>query len=166
VGIPRHKNGAPSRKRRYARTTAVGRVLRNLAKGQKILALVRARFESWGALPVPSKGAEPTGNSELLVPYRLVMAAVDGVDSTMREVVKLEKKGWAPPKKSWVVVFVEGDEVEISDKHRTKYLEVYGKDVIADLIVSKVLPSGELAVRHGQRTPFIVAKSHLARRSE
>jgi len=34
------------------------------------------------------------------------------------------------------------------------------------LVVSKILPTGEIAVRHGRATPFIVAKSHLQLRRQ
>lgn len=92
--------------------------------------------------------------------------AVTDVDAVTGMMKKLDEQGFVPPKKTSIVTYKEGDSVQISERYQAKYLAVYGKDVIDDLIVSKVLESGELAVRHGQRTPFIVSKSHLTRRAE
>lgn len=142
-----------SRKRQYERSTPVGRALKNLTKIEKIGRLTFARLLSWGE-----------GDEELSAAVRWLSECLAANMEATSRITILHEKGWSPPKKSSSISFEESDEVQIAPKYRDKYLEVYGSDYLDDLVVSKVLPSGEIAVRHGRATPFIVAKSHLQSR--
>lgn len=164
----RAANGVHGRKRRYERTTPIGRAQKNLAKVDKTLALVKNRLASWGAVSHDSgSGAGPNEHldeavSEVSDASKLVGCAVDAL-------ARLEKSGFVPARRSSVVSFKAEDEVKIVDKHKGKYLEVYPAQVLDGLVVSKVLPTGEIAVEHARggktRFAFIVPKSHLARRA-
>lgn len=134
----------------------MGRALKNLYKISKIGGLTLERLRSWGG----------SNHEELAMAIRWLEQCLDaGVEATSR-VELLAKVDWSPSPKSASISFSERDLVQISPKYRDKYLEVYGQEVIDDLVVSKVLPSGEVAVRHGRSTPFIVAKSHIVPRRE
>jgi len=160
----RHANGVSGRKRRYERTTPVGRARNNLAKATKVLEIVKTRLGSWGAVPSDDQLAGGGGHStELDSAMTHVTDAVVSVDAARRRLVSLEKHGFVPPKRSSIVVFGVDDQVRVADKHRGKYLEVYPRGVLDRLVVSKILPSGEIAVKNGKVT-FIAPKSHLARR--
>lgn len=149
-------NGVTSgRRRRYERTTPVGRARKNLTKIDRTLQLVRVRLESWGA---------ETDEGPLNRALASVLGAIREISEAAGHITSLEKSHWTPPRRSSVLVFEEGDEVRILDKYQGKYLEVYPAEAIARLVVGKVLPSGEIAVRHGKSSTFIVPKSHLGRR--
>ena len=151
---------AGARRRRYERTTPVGRVKKNLTKADRTLELVAVRLESWGA-----RGPrESIGDSEVLDrALGKVQAARASVAEATAAVSVLEKEGFVPPRRSNVLVFEVGDQVQIGDKYREKYLAVYPPMALKSLIVTKVLPSGEIAVKHEEHA-FIVPKSHLVRR--
>ena len=163
---PRHGGGKTNgvrRKRRYERTTPIGRARKNLAKIDKTLALVRSRLESWGGITYDSGSKE--GVNDIL--DEALSYAVDAgkmVGSAISALGRLEKSGFVPARRSSVVTFESDDQVKISDKYKTKYLEVYPASVLDGLVVSKVLPTGEIAVKHA-KTAFIVPKSHLGRRA-
>lgn len=143
------------RRRRYGRTTPVGRARKNLEKMEKAGDLVAGRFSTW------------LGGGD--AHERTILSAVESLDDALkkvrlviRAVDSLEAAQWSPPKRSSAVSLEEGAPVRIAEKHRQKYLQVYGADVLDDLIVSQILPSG-IAVKHGKASPFIVPKSHLRR---
>jgi len=152
----RNQNGKASggrkRRLRYARSTPVGRLLKNIVKMRKVAAVTLARMSSWG------------GDPALAAAEGMITDADARLGDAFGRMVTLEKAGWTPPKKRSVVVFEEGEQVQIAEKHRKKYLSVYGRDVVDSLVVSKILDSGELAVKHGRAMPFIVSKSHVERR--
>jgi hypothetical protein len=126
----------------------------NLAKVEKIGRLTLDRLRSWGE----------NSNEDLAMAVRWLQQSLDANAEAANRLNILTAIEWSPPKKSSSISFEESEEVKISPKHRDKYLEVYGANIIDDLVVSKILPTGEVAVRHGRATPFIVAKSHLERR--
>lgn len=146
--------GGAGRRRRYARSTPVGRAASNLAKVEKIGRMTLDRLRSWGA----------NSNEDLSMAVRWLEQGLMGIAEATSRVEILVRDEWSPPKKSGSIVFSEHEEVQISPKYRGKYLEVYGPEILDDLVVSKILPSGEVAVRHGRKTPFIVAKSHIVLR--
>lgn len=133
----------------------MGRARKNLVKADRTLQLVRARLESWGA--------STDENGFLDRALASVLGAVREISEAAGHIASLERSHWTPPRRSSVQVFEEGDEVKISDKFQEKYLEVYPADTLVRLVVSKVLPSGEIAVKYG-KSAFIVPKSHLGRR--
>ena len=130
--------------------------MKNLNKIQKVGQLTLDRLRSWGG----------NNNEELAMAIRWLEQSLDAnIEATSRMEI-LARTQWSPPKKSASITFEEDDEVQISPKYREKYLEVYAPDIIDNLVVSRVLPSGEIAVRHGRATPFIVAKSHIVIKRE
>jgi hypothetical protein len=147
------------RRRRYERTTPIGRAQKNLAKVEKILALVKNRLESWGGGAPNEVGT----NGDLDAALGATNDAGDMVSVVVGALAKLEKSGFVPVKRSSVIAFKSNDEVRIVDKYRDKYLEVYAASTLDGLVVSKTLPTGEIAVKHG-KVAFIVPKSHLGRR--
>lgn len=126
----------------------------NLVKVEKIGRLTLERLRSWGE----------NSNEDLAMAVRWLEQSLDANAEAANRLSILVGIEWSPPKKSSSISFEESEEVKISPKYREKYLEVYGPKIVDDLVVSKVLPTGEIAVRHGRATPFIVAKSHIERR--
>ena len=136
----------------------MGRLLKNVLKMRKVAAVTLSRMTSWDS-------AGGGGEDPMLTAATGALRRADAeLHDTFGKISVLQRSGWTPPKKRSVVVFEEGESVQIADKHRKKYLSVYGKDIVDDLVVSKILDSGELAVKHGRAMPFIVAKSHIERR--
>lgn len=125
--------------------------MKNLMKIEKVGRLTLERLRSWGG----------NSNEDLSMAIHWLEQCLEASAEASSRMSILADSGWSPPKKSASIVFSEDDSVQISPKYRDKYLEVYGPETVDDLVVSKVLPSGEIAVRHGRATPFIVAKSHL-----
>jgi hypothetical protein len=87
-------------------------------------------------------------------------------ESIAREVLQLQASGWVPPKKSLAVTFHVGDQVKITVKYRKKYLQLYSAHMLDHLTVTRLLPTGEIAVSGGRLSPFLLAKSHIERRSK
>jgi hypothetical protein len=144
------------KKRRYRRSTPVGRLRRNVQKIGRHAGLMKARITAWKAeMPELS----------------LVLSKIEGVEgavATMDGALEsLEKSNWSPPPRSSALEFVPGQHVAISPKHRQDYESVFedvlkdDPDMLDDLVVDKVLESGKIVVRRGKRTPFPVSKSHL-----
>lgn len=167
-----HANGVPAAaarrggrqgKRRYERTTPIGRARKNLVKAQRVLDIVKSRLVSWGAVPLAPAPADFKPNEDLLLGYQHVGKALEEISMCEGYLAALEESEFIPAKRSSIVVFKLDDEVRVGDKYREKYLEVYPSDVLDRLVVAKVLPSGEIAVKHGKVT-FIAPKSHLGRR--
>lgn len=151
-----HTNGVlrKGRKRTYERTTPVGRVRKHLVKSLKIGEFSVARMQAW----------EHSTDEDLIAALAHARNGVANFTESLKYIAKLFEKNWTPPKKSTTVTFSEGEEVRINDKYREKYLQIYPATHIDSLIVAKCLPSGEIAVRHGSQSPFIVAKSHIEKR--
>lgn len=142
------------KKRQYQRTTSVGRVCKNLERGIKTVVIAEERMEVWShSLDVHITAA-----------LSATKEAVARLKTASTHMAKLREAGWAPPRKSLAVVFEKGDEIRISAKYRETYLKVYSKNVIEELTVAKVLDTGQIAVRHGRRTPFMAPKSHIEHR--
>lgn len=149
------KNGK-AKKRQYQRTTSVGRVCKNLERGIKTVLFAAERMTTW----------KHSSDLNLLTALSLTDEALSCLSTAHKHMVELYESNWAPPRKSLAIVFAEGEGVKISAKYRDKYLKVYTQSAIEDLIVAKILDTGEVAVRHGANSPFLVPKSHIDRRRE
>ena len=94
-----------------------------------------------------------------------IMAGASRLDGVMKV---LERTNFVPPRRSSALRYSVGQHVAISPKYRRKYVLVFAKalrddrKLLSDLVVSNILPSGEVVVQRGKRSPFVVAKSHLA----
>lgn len=147
------------RKRCYRRSTPVGRLRRNVAKVTRHAELALARMESW------HNGKSNQKLEAAKVTVHEVLAKTTELD---RILGLLEKSNYIPPKRSSALKYEIGQHVAVGPKHVAKYrlafAEVLKKDpnMLKDLVVSNILVSGEVVVRRGECTPFLVAKSHLA----
>lgn len=148
---------ARSKKTHYKRSTPVIRLRRNVAKMDKNSKLVHGRLFTWRA----------STNPDLVASLNLAKEISELVDKLDHHVGRLENSGFVPPKRSSAVHFESGQTVAILAKHRSKYEEAFEKvlredpEMLDGLKVLKTMPSGEIVVQRGQRTPFIARKSHL-----
>jgi hypothetical protein len=148
---------ASSRKGKYKRSTPVIRLQRNVAKLERNAQLVLNRLSSW-LVDGDESLEKVVDDTESIM--RGITALKDAVDD-------LEASGFVPPKRSAAAVFTEGQPVAVATKHRQKYAQAFERvlhedpDFLDGLVVVKILKSGEITVRRGQRTPFIVRKSHI-----
>jgi hypothetical protein len=147
------------RKRCYRRSTPVGRLRRNVVKVTRHAELALMRMESW------RNGKSDQKLEAAKMSVREVIAKTAELDHILG---LLEKSNYIPPKRSSVLKYEIGQHVAVGPKHIAKYrlvfAEVLRKDpnMLKDLVVSNILTSGEVVVRRGECTPFLVAKSHLA----
>ena len=150
------KTGRP-KKVQYKRSTPVIRLQRNVLKLERHADLVLSRLSSWVA----------DGDTTLTTAVSHTADIMQGITDLKEAVAALVASGFIPPKRSSAVNFEEGQPVAVAVKHRAKYVAAFEKvlkedpDFLDGLVVAKILPSGEITVRRGQRTPFIVRKSHL-----
>ena len=148
---------ACSQKTQYRRSTPVVRLQRNVLKLERHAQLVNSRLSSWVS----------EDNNDLAAAMRHTSDIIRSLCQLKDEVEGLVKLNFVPPKRSAALIYEEGDKVSVVQKHRSRYEPLFEKTLKEDpsfldeLVVFKVLPTGEIAVRHGQRTPFIVRKSHL-----
>ena len=145
-------------KKSYKRSTPVGRLRRNTGKISRHAILMQVRLNSWG------NGVSDKREIMARVIVGEILDEVSRLDGVMES---LEESGFAPPRRSSALRYVIGQHVAIGPKHVDKYGLVFEKilredpAMLDDLIVSNILPSGEVVVQRGQRTPFLVPKSHL-----
>lgn len=157
------KRGASRRngveKRKYARSTPIGRMLKRFIRAKESLDFSIERMRSWSSgdrVLTSVLEASAKASSQLKI-------CIDGADS-------LVEGGWTPPAKSLAVVFAKGDPVQISQKYRKKYRSLYSLAVMNHLVVFDIAESGEVVVKSevsdGDEPPpkFFTAKSHLKRR--
>jgi len=148
------------KKNHYKRSTPVIRLLRNVEKLERNGQLVLNRLSSWTV----------EGDKQLDRSMDKTVKIMSCLEELREEVESLEEAGFVPPKRSSSVAYEAGDLVAMSDKHRPKYEEAFEKvisddpDFLDNLVVVRVMESGEITVTRGKRTPFIVRKSHLVRR--
>jgi hypothetical protein len=148
---------ARSPKTQYRRSTPVIRLQRNVLKLERHAALVNSRLLSWVV----------EDDESLADQVRLAGAIIQNIARLKTEVDTLVTSRFVPPRRSSALVYIEGQMVAVAAKHRDKYETAFEKVLKEDpgfldeLVVVKVLSSGEITVRRGQRTPFIVRKSHL-----
>jgi hypothetical protein len=147
------------KKTRYRRSTPVTRVRRNVEKVARHARLVAERLEVWKA----------SGDGQVLLAIGICQAVEHKTRLLDECVARLELEAFVPPRKSAAVCLAEGQHVRVVDKHRPKYEEAFAAELrddpefLNDLVVANPsLPSGEVSVRRGKRTSFIVRKTHLA----
>lgn len=128
----------------------------NVSKSARHASLLLDRLLSWGS--TDERLVELSAGSH---------AVLDKLASMDEILVALEDEEFVPPLKPRAVVFATGQGVRIAEKYRAKYREIYADVLLADsqylddLVVLKVLESGEVVVRRGRSTPFAVSKTHL-----
>jgi DNA-binding MarR family transcriptional regulator len=143
--------------KKYRRSTPVGRLRRNATKIARHASLVKVRLASWG----------PISDKRIVVVKELVAEILEKAATIDRRLNELERNGFVVPKRSSAIFFEKGQMVSIVPKHRPKYRIVFAKILKTDphmldgLTVKSILPSGEVVIQRGQRTPFMVSKSHL-----
>ena len=143
--------------RKYKRSTPVGRLRRNAGKIARHASLVQIRLRSWN-------GVSDSRVEAAKVIVDEIMSQASRLDGVMKV---LEKAGFVPPRRSSALKYSVGQHVAISPKYQRKYTLVFAKvlrgdrKLLSDLVVSNILPSGEVVVQRGKRSPFVVAKSHL-----
>ena len=147
-------NGVKPGKRTYERTTPVGRVRKHVEKSLRIANFATERMSAW----------EHSTDPSLVAALAHARNAATSLSEALAHVNKLFEADWVPPKKLTTLNFTEGEDVKISDKYREKYLQIYATAIVDNLVVAKCLPTGEIAVRHGSQSPFIVAKSHIEKK--
>lgn len=151
----KQKNGVHQRSsRKYERTTPVGRVVKHLEKSLRVASFASDRMSKW----------EHANEAKLASALTKVRSALGNLAGATEDMKVLFNDDWKPPQRPASTVYVEGDEVKVTDRQRDKYLQLYSNAVIDNLVVAKVLPSGEVAVRHGKEAPFLVPKSHIEKR--
>lgn len=163
-GTSRHAaqvNASDMPKKKYKRTTPVGRVGRNIEKASRILGFSRDRLESWVKL---STDVDET--KQLMKLHRKAEAIIVELNVLREDSHVLAKSGFVPPKNKVVVAFEVGDAVKISAKYIDKYRAVYSVPGLKSLVVTKILPTGELAVGSEKAGvgPILIAKSRLEKR--
>ena len=146
------------RKTKYRRSTPVGRLRRNVGQSGYHNSLALAKLRSWQ----PALDRRVDRAIEIASEIAERNAALDG------QVATLEEAGFVPPRR-WRAYQPEvGHHVRVLDKHRARYRLLFERqleedpEMLDDLLVVRVLPSGEVALQRGRRTPFPARKSHLA----
>jgi hypothetical protein len=145
------------KKGQYKRSTPVIRLQRNVAKLERNAELVLNRLSTWLS----------DGDTALVKAVEHTAEITQAIADLKADVVVLEETGFVPPKRSAAVVFYEGQSVAIAVKHRQKYVQAFERELKTDpdyldgLVIVKIIESGEITVRRGQKTPFIVRKSHI-----
>lgn len=144
-------------KRKYRRSTPVGRVRKNLEKIGKVAQLVMVRLKLWSS----SQSKQTSKSSDRIASLCEQMdRLMSSNDAALAIVADLEKRGWVPPRPSSVIVFEKGIKVKIGRRFKSKYRVIYSDEVLNNLVVFENLKTGEIAVEYGQ-TVFMVPKSHL-----
>lgn len=148
---------ARSKKNQYRHTTPVTRLRRNVEKISKHAELCRDRLAVW-------KRSDDPVVEQALVVVGLIKQQVRLLDD---QVVLLDESGFVPPCRTPAWQPVVGDIVKVANAYLGKYGQLYEKileedpKMLDNLVVVKVLYSGEVLVRRGKRTPFVVRKSHV-----
>lgn len=142
---------------RYRRSTPVGRLRRNVEQSGYHNGLAIGKLRGWQA------------SDDQRVERALAIASEVAERNVAlgEQVGILEESGFVPPRR-WRAYQPEvGHRVRILDKHRDRYRLLLERQLeedpkmLDDLLVTRVLPSGEVAVQRGRRTPFLARKSHL-----
>ena len=143
--------------RRYKHSTPVGRLRRNASKIAWHTSLVQTRLRSWNGT-----------SDKRVVAARIIADEIMTIAARLDDTMKaLEQTNFTPPRRSSALRYSVGQHVAISPKYKHKYGLVFAQalkidqQLLNDLVISNILPSGEVVVQKGQRSPFVVAKSHL-----
>lgn len=146
-----------SKKNQYRHTTPVTRLRRNVEKIFRHAELCRDRLEVW------KRSEDPVVDQALAV-VGLIEQHARQLDD---QVVRLDVAGFIPPHRTPAWQPMVGDVVKVANAYLDKYGQLYEKilredpDMLVNLVVVKVMTSGEVLVRRGKRTPFVVRKSHV-----
>lgn len=152
--------GRAEKKRGYTRRGPVGVVLQNAAAVARHSQLAARRLDSWLA----------SGNQVVVEARETVLRILHDTHVLSELVESLAGSGFSPPEKTEPPL-APGDGVRVVEEHRSRYEQAYAHVVagvpgaLDELVVEKILESGEVLVRCGRRVPFPARKSHLARRS-
>jgi hypothetical protein len=125
----------------------------------KNVGLIADRLRSW------QTGDDPSLDS----PLDLINRVGKLVEQLDQEVHGLQISGYVPTKRSSAVIIEPSNHVAVKEDYRSSYELAFEKvlqqdpDLLNDLVVKKILPSGEVVVQRGTRTPFMARKSHLRR---
>ena len=141
---------------KYRRSTPVGRLRRNVQKAARHARLAWERIASWRTDDPRLKAVGEGAKS--------VTTISDEMDHALQV---LEQEGWEPPVKGPIAP-AAGDRVAVIAKHRAKYAEALNDLLSSDpraldeLVVDRVLTSGELSLRRGKRLVLpAVPRSHV-----
>ena len=151
------RNGAhqdDKKGRKYERTTPGGRGVKHLGKSLRVASFAVDRMETW----------EHANEPDLTSALAKARSGIANLTGSMESAQRLFERDWKPPQRPAYAVYEEGEEVRITDRQHQKYLQLYSHAVVENLVVAKVLPSGEVAVRHSKDAPFLVPKSHIEKR--
>lgn len=148
--------------RHYRRSTPLGRLRSNVQKVARHAGFVSRRVASW-----EDGGPEVRAVAE---GAQSVTKIAGAMDATLEQ---LERAGWEPSPRPSTVEYAPGDHVAVAEKYVDKYSEALAgllksdPDVLGDLVVDKVLPTGELVLRRGRRVVVPMApRSHLVPRED
>lgn len=148
--------GPLSSRRKYRRSTPLGRVAKNFDRARRITEVAWRRLSAW----------EYSGEPSVLAAIKLGKKICAEASEAIMKVESLVVRAWIPPKRSLAVTYEPGEAVRVAKKYREKYLEVYKANLLDSLRVVSMLTSGEVAVRAPGSTVILVAKSHIERRKE
>ena len=137
----------------YAKTTPIGRVLKNLRKIERAAGVTAQRLTTW----------ERSGDQRITALLGSIRGVGDLIAASIAAALKMEDEGWSPPKKSLVITFEPGTEVMVSDRYRDKWAQVYPAKVLDNLTVVNMVEAGVI-VRSGSNSPFLISKSHIEKR--
>jgi hypothetical protein len=145
------------RRSKYRHSTPVTRLRRNVLKVLYHDGLALSRLRGW-----------QTGSDDDVGRLLDLAEQVAELGAEMDvQLAKLEESGFVPPRRSQARVFELGQHVRVEEAARPRYRLLYERqlrddpEMLDDLVVDKVLPSGEVAVRRGRRAPIAARKSHL-----
>jgi hypothetical protein len=172
-----HARVRGARRTRYRRSTPVIRLQRNVEKIVYLISLGLTRLRDWQESATrrsatrgsATRGTAPRATGSEVVERALAVASEVAEKSVELDdlVSNLEASGFVPPKRSTAYQPEVGDHVQICDQSRPRYRQLYDRQLredpkmLDDLVVVKTLPSGEVAVQRGRRTPLVARKSHL-----
>lgn len=145
------------KKKQYKRSTPVIRLQNNVAKLERNAELILNRLSTWLS----------DGDTALVKAVEHTAELMQAITDLKADVVVLEETGFVPPKRSAAVSYFDGQLVAIAPKHRHKYGQAFERELKEDpdfldsLTVLKIIETGEITVRRGRHTPFIVRKSHI-----
>lgn len=143
----------------YRKSTPVIRLQRNVEKISRLAALCRDRLEVW----------RQSDDTDVEGAVGSVDEVVAGVRRLAEHVERLVVAKFVPPRRMMAWKPAKGDRVKVAADYRQKYEEAYAlvlktdPQMLDDLSVVDHLPSGEVLVQRGRRTPFLVRKSHLTK---
>jgi len=148
-----------TKKRHYERSTPVTRLRRNVEKILRHAALSAERLGVWAE--TDQENFQIRRALDLLGEVTELARKVDEL------VVDLEELNYVPVRKSAVWQPADGELVRVVGPYRPKFEAIYAEVLKTDpamldeLVVQSTLPSGDIVVRRGKRTPFSVRKSHI-----